>query len=197
MNTQAQQSAITFGQLFKFFRIQAGFTTIAQFADALADHNIVYCESLYYHWQRNNKIPTNRKLVLQVIAMLTNHGGIVIVDQANLFLETSGKGYLTKSELAQLSDLITNSTTEQISDFEKRFQQFIELENFKKIKPKEYKKSIPKVIRFNCMLEEGTNSFLNKVAKANNTTKSNFIRQLILEHQKNMTPNFTVDNQKN
>lgn len=183
MSTQPLQPAITFGQLFKFFRIQAGFTTVAQFADALADHNIIYCESLYYHWQRNCKIPTSRKLLLQIISLFIDQGAIVTSDQANIFLESAEKGYLTKSELTQFPDLDINPSSEQIILFEKALQQFIELENNKKSQPEKDKKNIPKVIRFNCMLEEGTHSFLNKVARKNKTTKSSFIRQLINDYK--------------
>lgn len=194
MSTQILQSGITFGQLFKFFRIQAGFATIAQFADALADLNIIYCESLYYHWQGNSKIPNNRKLVLQVISVFINCGAIITYDQVNMILESAGKGYLTNLELTQLPRLNNDATDQQISDFKSKLQLFIQLEGFKKNSPKEYKKRIPKIVRFNCMLEEETNSFLKIVAKKNNTTKSNFIRQLIEEHKKNELRGVSIHN---
>lgn len=186
MSTQPLQPAITFGQLFKFFRIQAGFATVAQFADALADHNIIYCESLYYHWQRNNKIPTNRKLLLQIITVFVDHGSIVSPDQANALLESAETGYLTKSELTLFPNLDTNPDSEQKTDFEKAVQQFIDSELLKKTKPKQCIKRNPKAIRFNCMLENETNIFLNKIAKKHKTTKSNLIRQLISEYKQGL-----------
>lgn len=185
-NQSLQTPAANFGQLFKFFRIQAGFNTIGQFADALADHNIVYCESLYYHWQRNNKIPTNRQLLLRIIKVFIEHGGITTSNQANLFLESSNKGYLTNSETNELVDLDIQPTFEQEENFLNTLLNFLESEKINKNKPKIKCTNIPKTIRFNFMIEESTNAFLSKVAKENRTTKSKFIRQLIQEYKNNI-----------
>lgn len=181
-----QQPIANFGQLFKFFRQQAGFNTIGQFADALADENIIYCESLYYHWQRNNKVPNNRQLILQIIKIFINHGGLVTSNQANIFLESTGKGYLTNLEQKELTDLDTNPTIEQTNNFYNSLNEFIQLEKEKKLKNKNLKslsKKIPKAIRFNFMVGEDTHKYIAKIAKQEKTTKSNFIRQLISEYK--------------
>ena len=184
MKEKTLQIPVTnFGQLFKFFRLQAGFITIGQFADALADHNIIYCESLYYHWQRNNKIPTNRQLLLQIIKVFIDHGSITNSTQANIFLESSNKGYLTNSEIIDLSYIDTNPAQEEKDNFYKALNQFIELEKINKSKPKNKVNKIPKSVRFNLMIEGGTNNYLSKIAKQKNTTKSSFIRQLIFEYK--------------
>ncbi len=182
-----QPTTPTFGQLFKLFRIQAGFNTIGQFADALADHNVIYCESLYYHWQRNNKVPTNRQLLLKIIEVFIENGGITTSNQANTFLESSNSGYLTHSELDFFVDLDINPTKEQENNFNSVLQKFLESEKIKKSKPKIKLERVSKSIRFNLMMEEKTHKFLSRIAKENNTTKSKFIRQLI-ESYKNPSP---------
>jgi hypothetical protein len=186
MNQITDSTSANFGQLFKFFRQQAGFSTISQFADALADHNVIYCESLYYHWQSNNKIPTNRKLLLQIIQVFVDHDGLQFKSQVNSLLEAADKGYITNNELLEFPKLETNPTINQVKNFYNTLNEFIILENEKKLQSKIIKdlsKKIPKDIRFNFMIEEHTHRYLVKIATQEETTKSNFIRKLITEYQ--------------
>lgn len=186
MNLITDPTSANFGQLFKFFRIQSGFTTIVQFADALADHNIIYCESLYYHWQRNSKVPTNRVLLLQILQVFIDHSGVRSTDQVNSFLESASKGYITNKELLSFPNLDTNPTVKQTNNFYNALNDFIIFEKERKQHNKRFKnltKKIPKVVRFNFMIEEKTHKYLSKIAMENKTTKSNFLRQLINEHQ--------------
>jgi len=57
----------SFGPLFKKYRLRSGFATIREFADALAEKGFVFDESLFSHWQKNSRLPKERKLLLTTL----------------------------------------------------------------------------------------------------------------------------------
>ena len=90
----------TFGELFKKFRLRSEFSTLSQFGNALAKEGFIYEDSIYSHWQKNVRIPKNRKLLLAVIRIFIKEGGIRNIKEGNGLLESAGQGYLTNEEVA-------------------------------------------------------------------------------------------------
>ena len=99
----------TFGDLFKKYRLKSEFLTLSQFGDALAQEGYVYEDSIYSHWQKNVRVPKDRKLLLALIKIFMEKGGMAGIKDANNFLDSAGQGYLTRDELAD----ITKKTSSQ------------------------------------------------------------------------------------
>jgi hypothetical protein len=98
----------TFAKLFKKYRLKAEFETCTSFGDALAEKGYIYEESIFSHWQKGKRIPSNRQLVLTIIQIFIERESINVKEDANEFLESTGLGYLTKNEL---QNLFTNPDT--------------------------------------------------------------------------------------
>ena len=94
-----QKEQNTFGQLFKKYRLKSEFSTLSQFGNALAQEGFIYEDSIYSHWQKNIRVPKNRKLLLALIKIFIERGGITAVKDANHLLASAGHGYLTQDEL--------------------------------------------------------------------------------------------------
>jgi 5'-deoxynucleotidase YfbR-like HD superfamily hydrolase len=108
------QERSTFGQLFKKYRLRSEFPTLASFGNALAAEGYIYEDSIYSHWQRNSRVPKDRKLLLVLVKIFIERGGICTAAEANGFLESTGHGYLTSDELvlvAKNSHFQENSIT--------------------------------------------------------------------------------------
>jgi len=88
----------TFGALFKKFRLRSGFATLEEFGNVLAEEGYVFENSLFSHWQKNSRIPKNRKLLLTIIKIFIKKKGISSAKQINNLLESVGQGYLTDEE---------------------------------------------------------------------------------------------------
>lgn len=89
----------SFGKLFKKFRLKAEFYTLSEFAEALALEGFVYEDSIFSHWQKNNRIPKSRNLILTIIKIFINKGGITSIKEANLLLESAKQGDLMDLEV--------------------------------------------------------------------------------------------------
>lgn len=96
----------TFGELFKKYRLRSEFSTLSQFGNALAQEGFIYEDSIYSHWQKNIRVPKDRKLLLAILKIYIEKGGITSIIDANTFLNSAGQGYLTKEE----SEAITENT---------------------------------------------------------------------------------------
>lgn len=90
----------TFGELFRKYRLKSEFSTLSEFGDALAQRGFIYEDSIYSHWQKNTRLPKSRKLLLALVKLFVEKGGILTVSDANEFLESADQGYLTSEELA-------------------------------------------------------------------------------------------------
>lgn len=93
----------TFGELFKKHRLKSEFSTLSQFGDALAQEGFIYEDSIYSHWQKNVRVPKDRKLLLVLIKIFIEKGGMLTLLEANDFLNSAGQGYLTPEELSEVS----------------------------------------------------------------------------------------------
>jgi len=90
---------ISFGNLFKRFRLKAEFATLSEFGKALADEGFIYEDSILSRWQQGTRIPSNRNLLLTMIEIFFERGGITSLREANIFLESARQGYFTEEEL--------------------------------------------------------------------------------------------------
>ena len=87
-----------FSVLFKKFRLKSGFATLGEFGDALAQEGLVYEDSLFSHWQKGDRIPHDRKILLTIVKVFIKKGSLSTTDEINLFLASAGQGYLTENE---------------------------------------------------------------------------------------------------
>jgi hypothetical protein len=91
-----------FADYFRKYKLRAEFETCSAFAQALAQKGYFYEESIFSHWQKGKRIPTNRQLILTIIAIFIEKNSINNLEEANNFLATTGLGYLTKQEAQNL-----------------------------------------------------------------------------------------------
>lgn len=92
----------TFAELFKKYRLKAEFYTCTAFGNALALKGYTYEESIFSRWQKGNRTPTNRNLIIAIIEIFIEKKSINTAEEANEFLATTGLGYLTKQEIQKL-----------------------------------------------------------------------------------------------
>lgn len=95
-----------FGQLFKKYRLRSEFETIAAFSKAFAENGYFYDDSIFSHWQKGKRIPTNRALLVSLIELFIKREAMHSVREANEFLESAGHGYLTDSEQLYLQTCV-------------------------------------------------------------------------------------------
>ncbi len=95
----------SFGELFKYYRFKSEFFRLSDFANALADKGLIYDLSVFSMWQKGQRIPTRRQILITMVSLFIECGAIISVDQANEFLESAGHGYLTKNEQQLLLNL--------------------------------------------------------------------------------------------
>lgn len=107
----------TFAELFKKYRLRAEFETISSFGDALSEKGFFYEESIFSHWQKGTRIPTDRKLVLTIIRIFVERKVIRSRDEADEFLASTGLGYLTEQELVRLELNIKNWSKSPLNRF--------------------------------------------------------------------------------
>lgn len=121
----------TFGELFKLYRLRAGIETLSSFANMMAEHGMVYENSLYSRWQRNERVPRDRKVILLVAQILNEHGGINTKEEVDLLLESTDQRELTEVELHQFEfDESSNHVHEQpVSKTEKPIRIFTTLKH--------------------------------------------------------------------
>lgn len=91
-----------FPSLFKKYRLRAEFLTYAQFSEALANRGFFYDVSVFSHWQKGTRIPTNRQILLTIIEIFIEREAIANKRQADEFLASTGLGYLTDGEAERL-----------------------------------------------------------------------------------------------
>lgn len=91
-----------FANLFKRYRLRSEFETLSEFGDALADHNLIYENSIFSHWQKGTRTPKERKLIYTMIRIFSERKGITSEDEANSIMASTGLGYLTREEIEHL-----------------------------------------------------------------------------------------------
>lgn len=110
-------SVKTFAELFKKYRLRAEFATFAEFGDALSEKGYYYEDSIFSHWQKGTRIPTERKLVLAIIGIFIDKHAITTLKEINEFLAVTSLGYLTEEEEEQFKKKINHTSHNPISRF--------------------------------------------------------------------------------
>src|SRR3989338_11385799 len=95
----------SFATLFKKYRLRSEIETLSEFGDLLAQEGIVYETSLFTRWQKGERVPRDRRILIKIITIFIKQGGIQTIEEANNFIESAGQGYLTKDEITSLSNL--------------------------------------------------------------------------------------------
>lgn len=106
-----------FSELFKKYRLRSEFATFASFSNALAEKGYFYEESIFSHWQKGTRVPTERRLVLAIIEIFVEKRAITTTGEANEILEATGSGNLTQQETEKLAIKIQKSFKPSISRF--------------------------------------------------------------------------------
>jgi hypothetical protein len=89
----------SFAELFKKYRLKAEFEKLSQFGEALAEKGVLYEDSIFSHWQKGTRIPSERGQILKVLELFIERKAIISILEANEFMESTGQGFLTKDEL--------------------------------------------------------------------------------------------------
>jgi len=92
-----------FGERFKIFRLKSGLSSLSEFNKALTEEGFIFEDSIFSRWQKGNRIPKDRKLILTVIKIFIKKGSITSVKEVNNFLDSANQGYLTELELQTIT----------------------------------------------------------------------------------------------
>jgi len=104
----------SFAELFKKYRLKAEFETVAAFSNALSEKGYHYEDSIFSHWQKGTRVPTNRHLVIKIIEIFVERHAIQTADEANELLSSTKLGYLTEEESKALDIKIQKASTSSI-----------------------------------------------------------------------------------
>lgn len=96
------QQKAPFKDLFRKYRLRSEFETLNDFGNALADLNYIFENSIFSHWQKGTRVPHDRRLVIAIIKLFLERKAILSLQDANLFLSSTGQGYLTDEEIFKL-----------------------------------------------------------------------------------------------
>lgn len=94
----------SFGELFKTFRLKSGFSSLSEFGKALAIEGVVLEDSIFSRWQKGNRIPKDRNLLLIIVTVFIKKESIISIKQANALLDSADQGYLTEPELQKINN---------------------------------------------------------------------------------------------
>ena len=87
-----------FGLLFKKFRLKSEIETLTLLGEFLAYEGIIYENSIFTKWQKGDRIPRDRVVLIKLLKIFKNRKGLKNLNDANLFCESAGQGYLTDIE---------------------------------------------------------------------------------------------------
>jgi len=109
-----EQATQNFASLFKHYRLLSGIATLNEFASVAQNHGMHYEPSLYAHWQRGGRVPHERAVLLKLITIFFERGGMTTIIEANTLLESANQRNLSPREeslLAQKAHPIQKPTT--------------------------------------------------------------------------------------
>lgn len=104
----------SFAQLFKKYRLLSEIETLAEFGDLLAEEGFVYETSLFTRWQKGDRIPKERRVILAILRVFAKRGGIVSIEEANSVVQSVNQKDLTHEESSALSEFIQTSNTKTL-----------------------------------------------------------------------------------
>ena len=80
------------------YRLRSEIKSISRLADLLTDKGQIIDISTLSRWQNGNRTPTNRGILIILLDLFIERGGIRNIEEANAFLESAEMGYLTEEE---------------------------------------------------------------------------------------------------
>lgn len=92
-----------FGTLFKKYRLKSEISTLSEFGKAMTEKGLVYEDSIFSHWQKGTRIPSDRNILLKLLDIFIERKAITTIKEANEFLSSVGDGYLSEEELKKFS----------------------------------------------------------------------------------------------
>ena len=104
----------SFAQLFKKYRLRSEIETLSEFGDLLAEEGFVYETSLFTRWQKGDRIPKERAVLLAILSVFMKRGGIVSIEEANSLIESVNQRSLTYEESSSLSEFIQSTNTKTL-----------------------------------------------------------------------------------
>lgn len=168
------ETYFTFAQMFKYLKHRSKFKTVSELADALADEDLIYENSIFFHWQKGSRVPKNRKTLIKLIALFLKKGGLKNIAEANFFLECCDQGFINNKEMK----FFNNYSYGEISKlWIEEITSFISYKKSKDIKTKNKKAKLDQ--KFNFYLNKKFLDKIGEIAKNKNISKSNLIRKMI------------------
>ncbi len=101
-NKATMKASGSFGALFRSLRLRSEFSTLSEFGEELAKEGFIFEDSIFSHWQKGTRIPRNRGLLIVMVKIFMKRGSVVMLKEADRFLESAGQGYLTDTETKML-----------------------------------------------------------------------------------------------
>lgn len=98
-----------FGSIFKKLRLRSGIATLSELGDLLGEKGYVIDESLFSRWQRGDRLPRERRIILMLIDIFAEKDGITSLNEANLLLNLAHQPPLNKEESALMFNKINRS----------------------------------------------------------------------------------------
>jgi len=95
-------SKIKFASLFKKYRLKSEIESLSKFGHFLAEEGLIYENSIFSRWQKGQRIPNRRIVLIIILKIFVKNGGISSISEANQFLESADHGYLTHKELSEI-----------------------------------------------------------------------------------------------
>jgi len=100
------QQNVSFTKLFKKYRLKSQFITLKELGDTLSASGFFFEDSTLSKWQIGDRIPNDRKILLVLIKIFAENGGITNINEADQFFESAGFGYLTQKEKDELPSFL-------------------------------------------------------------------------------------------
>jgi len=104
----------TFSELFKKYRLRSEFEKLSDLGNALAEKGLYYEDSIFSHWQKGTRVPTNRNLLLILLNIFIEKKAITSLDEVNEFFDSVNHGYLTHEEIKKLPDISSYAAPFQV-----------------------------------------------------------------------------------
>ncbi|CAN5156174.1 hypothetical protein BH09PAT2_BH09PAT2_08550 [soil metagenome] len=97
-----------FASLFKKFRLRSEIETLSDFGNLFADMGMTYETSLFTRWQNGERVPHDRRVVMKLIKLFIQRGGINSADEANLILESLDMRDLTNNDVDEIQEIFSH-----------------------------------------------------------------------------------------
>ncbi len=91
-----------FARLFKKYRLYSEIESLKEFGDILAAEGIIYENTIFTRWQKGQRYPHNRDVIIKIIEVFSKRGGIRTFEEANLLLESVKMRDLSDSERSNI-----------------------------------------------------------------------------------------------